>query len=608
MIRFLWLLIFTFAASTPSWAQGAAPLSADTLVQKIQTDVLLPKPPTVPEGVADHSIPHGESLSGSVSSSAVYPGAENNFTVYVPAQYDPAKPASLLLRLDGIGDYECRVLDHLIASKEIPVMIAIGIPSSAVYSSPKSDPKRKAVRFDRSYEFDSTNDHFPDYIVNEVLPAAQKLKTKDGRAIVISPNAGDHMAMGASSGGIGAFTLAWRRPDVFGRVYSCIGTFISMRGGHEYPYLIRKTDPKPLRIFLEDGETDAWNPLLGSWYEANLLMNSALVFSGYDVAHAWGKHGHNGSYGSAILPDVMRWMWRDYPAPIKAGISQNNMLSAITIPGDDWQALDATFQSARGLAANAKGDVFLCDGSSSYQIGDDGKATSFATEKSRIAAQALGSDGTIYWLEPDAKQVVARAPDGTRRVVAEGIAGHGLTVTHDGAIYVSEPGEHSDMPSQLWKIKADGTKSLIDQGLSSASGVAFSPDGQLFYAAEASTKWVYTFIVQPDGTFVDKQPFFWLHMTDIPNNSGAEDMCCDNQGSLYIATRMGIQVADQNGRVRAILPLPTPTGAARSLCFGGPKFDVLYATDGVHVFKRQMKVVGIPLWSPPVTVHSIGAG
>jgi S-formylglutathione hydrolase FrmB len=441
-----------------------------------------------------------------------------------------------------------------------------------------------------------------------VLPALAQLKTKDGRPIVISSNPSDRMTMGASSGGIGAFTLAWRRPDQFGRVFSSIGTFISMRGGHEYPYLIRKTDPKPLRIFLEDGEGDAWNPLFGSWYEANLLMNSSLTFSGYDVAHAWGKHGHDGRFGSDVLPDVMRWMWRDYPAPILPGISHNNALTATTLPGESWQPLDATFQAASGLSADAKGDVSLCDGTSSYQLGVDGKSTVAATEKSRIVSQAFGPDGTVYWLEPDAKQVIARAPDGTRRVVADGIAGHGLTVTNDGMIFLSEPGEHSDMPSQLWQIKPDGTKTVIDQGLSSASGITFSADHQLLYAAEASTKWIYSFVAQPDGSFADKQSYFWLHMTDIPNNSGAEDMAIDNAGFLYVATRVGIQVCDQNGRVRAILPLPTPTGAARSLCFGGPKFDVLYATDGVHVFKRQMKVPGVPPWSPPVNVPSIGGG
>jgi gluconolactonase len=632
MLRLHLAFVFVWAAATSLWAQSpptatsaatnAAPsqpapplppvekLSADDLVKKMQAAVLTPTPGNPPEGFAQPGVPHGEYVNITVSGSKIFPGTTNSYSVYVPKQYDPAKPACLLVSLDGFGGFQANVLDNLIARGEIPVMIAIGISPLVVSEKPQPNAppgaKPKVLRWDRGYEFDSVNDHFPDYVVNEVLSQFPKLKTKDGRPIVLSPNASDHMTMGGSSGGIGAFTLAWKRPDVFGRVYTTIGTYVSMRGGHEYPYLIRKTDPKPLRIFLEDGETDAWNPLFGSWYEANVLMNSAFTFAGYDEAHAWGKHGHSGQYSNAIFPDAMRWMWRDYPAPIKPGISQNSTLKAVTLPGEGWQTLDATFQSAAGLSANAKGDVFLCDGTDSYQIGADGKSTSVATEKNRIAAQALGSDGTFYWLEPDAKQVVARAPDGTRRVVAEGIAGHGLTVTHDGTIYVSEPGQHSDMPSQIWQIKPDGTKAVVDQGLSSASGVAFSPDGQLFYAAEGSTKWVYTYIVQPDGTFADKQSFYWLHMTDIPNNSGAEDICCDSLGNLYVATRMGIQIGDTNGRVRAILPLPTPTGAARSLCFGGPKFDVLYATDGVHVFKRQMKVPGVPPWSPPVTLPSAG--
>jgi gluconolactonase len=612
--------------ATPSATTNAAPskpapppplppvvkLSADELVKKMQAAVLMPTAANPPEGFQQPGIPHGEYVNITVSGSKIYPGTTNTYGVYIPGQYDPAKPACLLVSLDGFNGFQANVLDNLIARGEMPVMIAIGIPSLVVNDQPRPDAKPgdkpKVLRYDRGYEFDSVNDHFPDYVINEVLSQLPKLKTKDGRPVIISPNASDHMAMGGSSGGIGAFTLAWRRPDVFGRVYTTIGTYVSMRGGHEYPYLIRKTDPKPLRIFLEDGEADAWNPLFGSWYEANVLMNSAFTFAGYDEAHAWGKHGHGGAYSNAIFPDAMRWMWRDYPALIKAGVSQNSTLMAVTIPNEGWQSVDGHLNGACGLAANAKGEVYFCDGPNIFHLGDDGKLNTIAPETNRIAAQAFGPDGTFYWIEPEAKQIIARAPDGTRRVVAEGIAGHGLTVTHDGTAYVSEPGQHSDMPSQVWQIKPDGTKTIIDQGLSSASGVAFSPDGQIFYAAEASTKWVYTYIVQPDGTFADKQSFFWLHMTDIPNNSGAEDMCCDALGNLYVATRMGIQIGDQNGRVRAILPLPTPTGAARSLCFGGPKFDVLYATDGTHIFKRQMKVPGVPPWSPPVNVPSIGGG
>ena len=201
---------------------------------------------------------------------------------------------------------------------------------------------------------------------------------------------------------------------------------------------------------------------------------------------------------------------------------------------------------------------------------------------------------------PGAKKIVALDATGNARTVADGIAGHGIVVTHDGTLYVSEPGEHTDLPSQIWQIKSTGNKKVLDQGLLAASGVAFSPDGSLFYAAEHSTKWVYTFVVQPDGSFADKQAFDWLHMTDIPNDSGAEDLAFDTRSNLYVATRLGIQVCDLNGRVRAILPLPTPCGPVRSLCFGGPHFDLLYATDGTQVFKRSMKILGFPPWSAPL--------
>jgi sugar lactone lactonase YvrE len=163
------------------------------------------------------------------------------------------------------------------------------------------------------------------------------------------------------------------------------------------------------------------------------------------------------------------------------------------------------------------------------------------------------------------------------------------------------------MPSRLWQIQA-GAKKLADQGLLSATGVAFSPDGSLFFAAEKTTKWVYSYVVQKDGSLADKQPFYWLHMTDVPNDSGAEDLAIDTHGNLYVATRMGIQVCDQNGRVRAILPLPTPAGPVRSLAFGGPNFDVLYATDGKRLFMRRLKLPGFAPWGAPIAVPTQGAG
>ncbi len=518
----------------------------------------------------------------------------------------PARPACLLVKLDGLGAFEGTVLDNLIARQEVPVIIGVGIVPGTVWKDPAGTPRRAAFRFNRSYEFDSLNDHFPDYVLNELLPAVQKLKTRDGRPIRLSTSGNDHAVTGGSTGGIGSFTLAWRRPDQFTRVYSVIGTFVSMRGGHEYPALIRKTEPRPMRIFLEDGSTDAWNPLFGSWYDANLNMESALRFAGYDLAHAWGTHGHDGRPGQVIFPDVMRWLWRDYPEPVQAGISQNSTLQEITLPGEGWRKVAREFHAAAGLAADAKGDVYLSD---SAHLSHRGRwqALRFSCSEPELPERPSVPMARCTRRCRTRRGSSRSARRGARRTVAQGIAGRGMVVTHDGTIYVSEPGAHSDMPSRIWQIRG-GVKKVADEGLASASGVAFSPDGGLFFAAEKTTKWIYSYVVQPDGSLRDKQAFYWLHMTDIPNDSGAEDLAVDTHGNLYAATRMGIQVCDQNGRVRAILPLPAPSGPSRSLCFGGAQFDMLYVTDGKQVFTRRMKVRGFAPWAAPMPVPSQGAG
>jgi gluconolactonase len=587
--------------------QAPRPVDPSTLVEKIQGELSDPFPPE--EGKPNANVPHGEFLQGTISDSRIYPGTENGFEVYVPAQYDPARPACLLIKLDGLGAYEGTVLDNLIAKNEVPVIIGIGIVPGTIWKDPAGSAKRAAFRFNRSYEFDSLNDHFPDFVLSELLPAVQKLKTHDGRPIRLSDNGNDHAATGGSTGGIGSFTLAWRRPDQFTRVYSVIGTFVAMRGGNQYPALIRKTDPKPIRIFLEDGSTDAWNPLFGSWYDANLNMESALTFSGYDVAHAWGTHGHDGRPGQVIFPDVMRWLWRDYPAPVRSGTSHNSTLEEITLPGESWRKIPQPFRGAAGLTADGRGDVYLSDSLAAtiYRIGDDGKPTVFLRPGAGVAGEAFGPEGTLYGVVPTEKKIIALSPRGHSRTIAEGITAHGIVVTHDGTIYVSEPGAHSDMPGRVWRIRG-GEKKVVDEGLASASGVAFSPDGTLFYVAEKTTKWIYSYVVQPDGSFSDKQSYFWLHMTDIPNDSGAEDLAVDTHGNLYVATRMGVQVCDQNGRVRAILPLPTPCGPVRSLCFAGDHFEVLYVTDGTQVFTRRLKVRGFAPWASPVTVPRLGPG
>ena len=501
--RFTHLLVTTAPVSeTEAHAQAAEQALLDKIAREYTG-------PLTGDSKPQTAVPHGEYIQGKITDSKIYPGTENAFTVYVPAQYDPSKAACVLVKLDGLGGGDGTVLDNLIAKKDIPPMIGVGVVPGLIRTADGKD----VLRFNRSYEFDSVNDHFPNYVLNELLPAVEKLTTRDGRPIHLSHDGNDRMTFGGSTGGIGSFTLAWERPDAFRRVYSIIGTFVSMRGGHEYPALIRKTDPKPIRIFLEDGSTDAWNPLFGSWYMANVNMEAALSFAGYDVQHIWGDHGHDGRMGTVIFPDVMRWLWRDWPKPLEPGRSQNDMLRSIQVAGEDWSAVGEAHEALSGLASNQNGEVFYADSAAHtiYKLGADGTATAFVRNTPVISGAAFGPDGSLYVAAPEEQKILAYGADGQSKQIADGVKGHSLIVSDDGSIYVTEPGAHSDEPSKVWKVKSTGEKSVLDAGLSNASGLAFLPDKQMFFVAEAATKWVYSYVVGGDGSLQDKEQFYWLH-------------------------------------------------------------------------------------------------
>jgi len=599
----LGLLILVRVAAAPAEPPPRPAEAGAALIQRIRDE--LSGPPTEDSKV-QAGVPAGEIIPGALTDSKIYPGTVNEFRVYVPAQYDPARPACLFFRLDGIGKDETVVFDNLIAKGEMPVTIAVGLVSGTVWKT----PGKVAYRWNRSYEFDSTNGLFPDFVLNELLPKVEGLRTSDGRPIHLSHAAADRAVSGGSTGGIGSFTLAWQRPDSFSRVYSIIGTFVSMRGGNDYPALVRKTDPKPIRFFLEDGTKDAWNPLFGTWFMANENMEAALTFSGYDVQHAWGVHGHDGGPGNVILPDVMRWLWRGWPAPVEAGTSQNDMLASILRPGEGWQRVAGDYGSAQALATSPAGEVYFSDAKrhTLRRIGADGAPQIYLKNVPAVSAEAFGPDGFLYAAEPDGAKIVAFDAQGAERTVAGGIhAGH-LIVNSRDEIYAAEPGGHSDEPSNLWRIKPGGERVLLDGSLLAASGIALSPDQSLLFAAERGGNRVYSFVATDAGILADKEPNYWLHPTDLPHGGGNGDLAVDRNGDLYVATPVGIQVCDRNGRVRAILWVPFPGGAIEGLGWGGSGFDTLYATDGTYLFRRRMKVPGFPPWGAPIVLPPWNAG
>lgn len=538
-------------------------------------------------------VPQGEVNKCAFASSKIFPGTSRDYWIYIPKQYDPAKPACLWVCQDGVQYNAPKVFDTLIASKEMPVTIGVFINPGRV----KSDRPEALDRINRSFEYDGLGDAYARFLIDELLPDAETKTATDGRRVRLSRDPNDRAIGGASSGAICAFTAAWERPDAFRRVFSAIGTYVGFRGGNDYPTLIRKTEPKPLRVFLQDGSKDL-NNFGGDWWPANQEMERALSFAGYEVSHDWGDGGHSVEHATRVFADAMRWLWKDHPKPINAG-KGSQQLQEILIPGEEWQLVAEGYGFTEGPAVNAQGEVFYNDipGNKTYKIGLDGQVTTFLNDSKRANGQAFGPDGRLYAVATATPQVLAYAPDGKVQIVAEGLRGNDLTVTHEGLIYLTHPAQ-PDVPASVWRITPQGVKTQVDaDGIKYPNGIALSPDQSLLYVADYLSHWVYSYRIAADGSLQDKQKFYHLHMPDTGDEAGADGIRVDRAGRLYVTTRLGLQVCDQPGRVTCIIP--TPNGKVANLAFGGPGFDILYATCGDKVYKRKVKVKGANAYEKP---------
>ncbi|AMV21912.1 SMP-30/gluconolactonase/LRE family protein [Planctomyces sp. SH-PL14] len=539
-------------------------------------------------------IPKGEVREFEFNASKIFPGTTRKYWIYVPKQYTADQPACVYVNQDGIQYKAPEVFDRLIAAKEMPVTIGVFVMHGRV----KATKAESLDRFNRSYEYDGLGDNYARFLLEELLPEVEKQTTTDGRAIRLSKNGNDRAIGGSSSGAICAWTVAWERPDAFQRVFSSIGTYVGLRGGNEYPTLVRKFEPKPIRVFLQDGSNDL-NIYGGDWWMANQEMERSLVFAGYDVDHVWGDGGHNGEHATKVFPEAMKWLWKDWPKPVAAGPG-SKQLQEILIPGEEWQLVGEGYKFTEGPCTNAKGEVFYNDvgASKTWKVGLDGQVSVFIEATQRGDGQNMGPDGQLYAVAGEPEKILAYDEAGKSRVVAEGFKGNDLVVLNNGSVYVTNPGWDGKSPSQVWHISPKGEKTVVDKGLKFSNGLTTSPDQSLLYVADSRSHWVYSYQIQADGSLKDKQKYYHLHVHDRDDDSGADGMRVDKDGRLYVATRMGLQVCDQAGRVNCIIP--TPNGKVSNLTFGGPQMDTIYATCGDKVFKRKVKVQGAPSWQPPL--------
>lgn len=547
-----------------------------------------------PASVEHAGVPKGEVLKFTFENSQTFPGTFREYWVYIPAQYRADKPACVYVNQDGIQWKAPTVFDNLINSKEMPVTIGVFVNPGIVKPA---DTSAAINRFNRSFEFDGLGDAYARFILNEILPAVEKQKTSDGRIIKLSLNGNDRAIGGSSSGAVCAFTAAWERPSEFSRVFSAIGTYVGLRGADRYPTLIRKYEPKPIRIFLQDGTNDL-NIYGGDWWKANETMERALTFSGYELKHIWGEGQHSGKHGTAIFPDAMRWLWKDWPKLVAAGSSKNQFINEILIPGSNWELVGEGYKFTEGTAANAAGEVFYQDipTSKTYKVDLHGQLITLPIHSKKSSGTSFGPDGKRYVVAGETKQILNYDAAGKETVIADSISANDLVVAQNGNIYITSP-DGAERPGKLFLIKPQGIKTVVDGGIKFPNGVTLSPDQTQLYVTESASRWVWIYQIQKDGSLANKQRYGWLHDTDIEGNAWGDGLKSDRDGRVYVASRLGIQVMDQTGRVNAIIPVPT--GQASNVCFGGKDFDTLYVSSVDKVYRRKVKVHGANTFDKP---------
>ena len=508
------LLLVCLFVSAALRAQDSYPLGPDSQVQ---------------------NVPHGTVEKLVLPPGQFFPGTPHNYAVYIPANA-PAGPLPYMVFLDGSqylgnGLRTANVLDNLIAAKAIPPMVGVFV-DPGVLPAIRPDAQN---RYERVFEYDSLSNRYSRFLLEELLPAVAKKHA-------LSSNPDEHAIGGTSTGAVGAFVAAWHRPDQFHRVLSLIGTYVAMKGADTLPEIVRKTEAKPIRIWMQDGANDHITAAqlygtfyAGTWPKANQLLFDALQFQGYDAKLTIGTGAHDTKQGGAELPDALRWLWRGY-SPEK-GVDKVEVKPPAAFDGPGW----------------------------------DHRGSVWAT------VDAVGNwEGLGPLANPDLDE-------------ATQIALGGIAQTRDGTFYTTGPG------TIMWGARR-AKQSVVESPTLSPFATALSPDQAMLVVTDMIHRHQWSMQLDKDGKPVNAEPFYRLEVLD--DDGGAMGAAFDSIGQVYFATSIGIQVCEANGRVAMILNSPIPDKRVDHVAFGGPNREWLYVASDEKLFRRKMKVHGVPVDAP----------
>jgi enterochelin esterase family protein len=558
-----------------------------------------------PDSQPQPGTPEGRVERFEFKASKVFPDTTRDCWVYVPAQYDAARPAALMVFQDGHAYVSTNgqmrvpvVFDNLIHRGEMPVTVGLFINPGDRSGEARTNQWRAS---NRSFEYDSLGDAYARFLIDELIPyAAETFKLN------LSSDPRLRALCGMSSGGICAWTVAWERPDAFRKVLSQIGSFTNIRGGHVYPALIRKTERKPIRVFLQDGSNDL-NNLHGNWPLANQEMSSSLAFAGYDFKFEFGDGAHNGKHGGAILPDSLRWLWRA-DAPLPAPLTKDNLggdeaLSKVLAGGGspgDWELVAEGLGFTDGACSDAEGNFYFSDlpKATILKVGLDGKVGPWLENGPKVSGLKIGPDGRFYAATQgggaDNKKKIVSIDPQTReaRDVAVDVTPNDLIVSGAGWIYFTDTGAGQVVRLPI-TARGMSRPAAAAGGINKPNGIGLSADQRLLVVSEYGGTNVWSFLVAADGSLRGGERNMELRTPPGRPDSGGDGLTTDAQNRYYVTSYAGIQMFDSTGRLGGVIQKPSDKGCV-SVAFAGPGRSFLYACASDKVWRRKTLTHGAP--------------
>jgi enterochelin esterase-like enzyme len=256
------------------------------------------------ESLPQEGVPGGQYFHFRWTSHTVYPGVTSSVYLYLPHGAEEAESVNLMVCLDGltyVGEQvrATTVLDNLVHKGDIPMTVGLFHnpgetgPGYPIYGGSTN----------RAVEYDTVSEDFARYLVEELFPV---IRTK----VRLTDDPKGRVICGHSSGGAGAFIAAFHRPDQFGNVISHCGSFINILGANNLPSMVRRTPRKPIRVWHQSGKRDV-DIIYGNIPIANHDLDAALRYRRYDSMFVFGSDGHLPRHGGAVLPETLRWIFRD---------------------------------------------------------------------------------------------------------------------------------------------------------------------------------------------------------------------------------------------------------------------------------------------------------